>query len=211
MHAYRSSFTPGSKLSPYVASIAYDPVSPLRFREKTDCCGLPILSGTFPDFLLPEDRDRRRAIRMSQAFFQLRLHSLLDSSVGSKDEKRRCVTSDREQGSDGSDEPHRLPRNQHSRPCRLGSLFAWRDKSSYPRSPHGNCALVRNPEPRLGQNLSADHIRRADFALIVADGDVLSDRTSIVVERVCVDDGAVLGNRHIHFPDDLALVVVNQH
>jgi hypothetical protein len=66
------------------------------------------LSGTFPDFLLPEDRDPRRVIRMSQASVQPRLHSLLDSSVGSKNEKHCRFTSDQEQGSDGSDEPHRV-------------------------------------------------------------------------------------------------------
>ena len=36
-----------------------------------------------------------------------RLDRLLDPSVGSKDEKHRRLTSDQEQGSDGSDEPHR--------------------------------------------------------------------------------------------------------
>ena len=93
----------------YLDSIAYDPTSPLRFREKTDCYGYLILSGTFPDFLLPEDRDPRRVIRMSQAIVQPRLHSLLNSSVGYGDEKYCRFTSDQEQRSDGSDEPHRFP------------------------------------------------------------------------------------------------------
>ena len=49
---------------------------------------------------------------MSQAFVQPRLHSLLDPFVGSEDEKCRRVTSDQEQGSDGSDD---VSRDQHSR------------------------------------------------------------------------------------------------
>jgi hypothetical protein len=127
---------------------------------------------------------------MSQAFIQPRLHALLDSSVGSKNEKHCRFTSDQEQGSDGSDEPKRLPRNKHSRLDRLGSLFARRDQGSFPGSRHGSCAPVRNQKPRLGQNLSADHIRRTDFPLIVADGNVLSDGRSVVVGR-CPKDRAV--------------------
>jgi hypothetical protein len=100
--------------------------------EKTDCYDLLILSGTFPDFLLPEDRDPRRVIRVSQAFVQPRLHSLLDSSVGSKDEKHRRFTSDQGQGSDGADEPHRVSRDQHPRAYRLGTLFARRDQGPRP-------------------------------------------------------------------------------
>jgi hypothetical protein len=84
-------------------------------------------------------------------------------------------------------------------------------KSSRSGSPYGHCASFGNPKPRLGQHLSADHIRRPDFALIVAEGDVLGDGPSVVVEGVCFDNGAGLRNRHIHFTDDLALVVANHH
>jgi hypothetical protein len=40
-----------------------------------------------------------------------RLAFLVDPSVGSEDEKHCRFTSDQEQGSDGSDEPHRVSRD----------------------------------------------------------------------------------------------------
>ena len=63
----------------------------------------------------------------------------------------------------------------------------------------------------LGQNLPADYIRRANAPLSVADGNVLSDRASILVHRVRPNHGALLRDRDIHFSDDLAIVVADVH
>lgn len=87
------------------------------------------------------------------------------------------------------------------------------DEGSYPGSPHGDCPPVGNPACgyRLGQNLSTDHVRCPDFPVTVADGDVLSDRTSVLIHGVRPNHGALLRDRSIHFTDDLAIVVADQH
>jgi hypothetical protein len=144
MHRLEKFLCPRFKLSHYLVSIAYDPASPLSLQGKTDCYGLQILSGTFPDSLLPKERGPSPGPSFSG------LHSLLGPSVGFEDEKRRRFTADQYQGSDVSDEPHRLPRNQHSRPYRAGACPARWDEGSYLGSPYRHCAPIGNSELRLG-------------------------------------------------------------
>ena len=91
----------------------------------------------------------------------------------------------------GIHSPESAPAAHDSEPT-ISSAKEPRDKGFRSGSPYGHCASFGNSKPRLGQNLSADHIRRADVALIVGGGDILSDGMSVVVERVCVDNGAVL-------------------
>src|SRR5208283_4658362 len=62
----------------------------------------------------------------------------------------------------------------------------------------------------LRQQLAVDHVGGRHLALLVADGDVLRNRTAIVsvVCRVGCDGFSDAGNGRVHLVDELAVVVV---
>src|SRR5947208_613121 len=62
----------------------------------------------------------------------------------------------------------------------------------------------------LRQNLPED-VLRTDIALTVADGNVLGDRTSVVVDRIGRDHSAFPCDRSVHFADNLASVITDYH
>src|ERR1017187_2117212 len=65
----------------------------------------------------------------------------------------------------------------------------------------------------LRQQLAVDHVGGRHLALLVADGDVLRNRTATVsvVCRVGCDGFSVAGNGCVHLVDELVVVVVGLH
>src|ERR1039458_2052944 len=142
-----------------------------------------------------------------------RIATLLGSCVGSEYEKRRSTASDQEQGPGRLDEPDHLQGNQHPRANRDGACPTRRDQGSYPGSPHGDCAPLGNPAcgSGLGQNLAADHIRRANLPFIVADADVLDNRIAAIIDSVRDNAVSLVREAAVDLSDHFSVVVANLH
>ena len=82
-----------------------------------------------------------------------------------------------------------------------------------PDPSHSVSPLVANPDcgSRLGQNLAADHIRRADFPFIVTDADVLDNRITVIIDRVRDNAIPLIREAAIDLSDHLSPVVANLH
>src|ERR1035437_2997648 len=63
----------------------------------------------------------------------------------------------------------------------------------------------------LGQNLAADHIRRANFPFIVADADVLDNRIAAIIERIRDNALSLIRESAVDFSDYFSVVVANLH
>src|ERR1019366_6935442 len=142
-----------------------------------------------------------------------RIATLLCAFVGSEYEKRRSTASYQEQDPRRPNEPHRLRGNRHSRANRDGACPTGRGQGSHSRPRHSDCAPAGHPASGsgLGENLAADHIRRADFPFIVADTDVLDNRIAAIIDSVRDNAFPLIREAATDLSDQIAVVVANLH
>lgn len=78
---------------------------------------------------------------------------------------------------------------------------------------HRDCASFGNPvfRTQLGKNFPTDNVRRVNIALCVANGYVLNDGASTAVDRVRANHSVILRDHGVHFADDLAGIISDQH